>query len=90
MDLLRWTDVKIDPATIPDVVIASEHGKRNARKRWAKHNPTVSNCRCKRCTARRAKIEQISKNIRRMEEHERRMEEQKRRMEEQKRRLEER
>jgi hypothetical protein len=63
MDLLRWTDVKIDPATIPDVVIASEHGKRNARKRksytggllWAKHNPDVSYCRCKRCTARRAK-----------------------------------
>lgn len=57
-----WTD-KIDPATIPDAVIASEHGKRNARKRksytggavWAKHNPEVANCRCARCNARRAK-----------------------------------
>ena len=61
-DKLPWTD-QIDPATIPDQVIASEHGKRNARKRqsytggdvWAKHNPTVKNCRCKRCNARRAK-----------------------------------
>jgi hypothetical protein len=62
-DRLRpWTD-KIDPATIPDAVIASENARRNARKRqsytggavWAKHNGKVTNCRCKRCNARRAK-----------------------------------
>ena len=57
-----WTD-DIDPATIPDAVIISENGRRNARKRktytggvvWAKHNPEVNNCRCQRCNARRAK-----------------------------------
>lgn len=58
----KWTD-NVDPATIPDAVIASEHGKRNARKRqsytggavWAKHNSKAKNCRCNRCNARRAK-----------------------------------
>ena len=62
MKLRPWTD-QIDPATIPDAVIASENAKRNARKRrsytggavWAAHNPNVSNCRCKRCNARRKK-----------------------------------
>lgn len=57
-----WSD-KIDPASIPDDVITSENGRRNARKRrsysggvaWAEHNPNVKNCRCKRCGARRAK-----------------------------------
>jgi hypothetical protein len=60
--LKRWSD-KIDPATIPDEVIASENARRNARKRksysggvvWAKHNPQAKNCRCKRCIARRTK-----------------------------------
>lgn len=60
--LKRWND-KIDPATIPDDVIVSENARRNARKRasytgglvWAKHNPNVKNCRCKRCIAKRAK-----------------------------------
>lgn len=59
----KWTD-SIDPATIPDAVITSENARRNARKRksytcgleWAKHNPNVANCRCKRCNARRASL----------------------------------
>lgn len=59
---MKWTD-RIDPATIPDDVIASENARRNARKRqsytggleWAKHNAAVKNCRCKRCNARRAR-----------------------------------
>ncbi len=58
-----WRD-DIDPSTIPDDVIASEHGRRNALKRhsytggveWKKHNPTTSRCRCGKCIARRAKI----------------------------------
>jgi hypothetical protein len=60
--LQPWTD-SIDPATIPDKVIVSENARRNARKRhsytggdvWAKHNAKVTNCRCRRCNARRAK-----------------------------------
>jgi hypothetical protein len=59
---MKWND-RIDPATIPDSVIASEHGRRNARKRksytgglvWAAHNPNVNNCRCGRCNSRRAR-----------------------------------
>lgn len=60
---MLWND-EIDPATIPDAVIASENGRRNARKRhsytggveWARHNPDVNNCRCRHCSAaRRAK-----------------------------------
>jgi hypothetical protein len=55
-----WTD-NIDPASIPDHIVASEAGKRNARKRksytggvyWAEHNPDVGNCRCVSCTRRR-------------------------------------
>lgn len=62
MKLRPWTD-RIDPATIPDQVIVSEHARRNARKRhsytggivWAKHNPNVKNCRCANCIARRAR-----------------------------------
>ena len=60
--LQPWS-ANIDPATIPDEVIVSENARRNARKRksytggveWAKHNPNVSNCRCRRCNKRRAK-----------------------------------
>lgn len=63
--LVPWTD-DIDPATIPDAVIVRENARRNARKRrtytggatWAKHNPQVAYCRCKRCNARRAKEQQ--------------------------------
>lgn len=56
----QWHD-GIDPASIPDEVIASEHGKRNARKRssytggvyWKEHNPKTPRCRCRRCMAAR-------------------------------------
>lgn len=62
LSLRSWTD-DINPATIPDAVIASENARRNARKRksytggieWARHNPKVKNCRCKRCNERRAR-----------------------------------
>ncbi len=55
-----WHD-DIDPASIPDEVIASENGRRNARKRssytgglyWAHHNPDTPRCRCRRCMATR-------------------------------------
>jgi hypothetical protein len=55
--------VRCDPATIPDHVLASERGRRNAIKRksysgglvWANHNPHLNNCRCIHCNARRAR-----------------------------------
>ena len=58
--LRQWTD-DIDPASIPDEVIMSERGKRNARKRetytggiyWVNHNPDVNNCRCHKCMTKR-------------------------------------
>ncbi len=58
----RWSE-DIDPTTIPDEVIASEHGRRNALKRhsytggvfWKKHNPGTTRCRCRRCMERREK-----------------------------------
>jgi len=60
--LRPWSD-NIDPATIPDEVLATERGKRNAAKRktrsgglvWGKHNPKVTNCRCQRCIDKRAR-----------------------------------
>jgi hypothetical protein len=53
----------IDPATIPDEVIKTERGRRNAAKRktysggvyWAEHNPDVPGCRCVACIRRRKK-----------------------------------
>jgi hypothetical protein len=58
----QWHD-DIDPASIPDEVIASENGRRNARKRetytggiyWKRHNPDTSRCRCHRCMDKRKK-----------------------------------
>lgn len=58
----RWSD-DIDPSTIPDDVLASEHGRRNALKRttytggvfWKKHNPDTSRCRCRACMKKRSK-----------------------------------
>jgi hypothetical protein len=60
--LRPWTD-DIDPSTIPDEVIMSERGRRNASKRtsytggkyWVKHNPNVPGCRCRKCYAKREK-----------------------------------
>ena len=55
--LVPWNE-RIDPATIPDDVLASERGKRNAAKRqnvsgggvWAKHRADAAKgCRCARC-----------------------------------------
>jgi hypothetical protein len=61
-ELKRWTD-DIDPATIPDEVLMTESGRRNALKRksytvgipWAKHNSKVPGCRCKKCCSKREK-----------------------------------
>ena len=58
----RWSH-DIDPATIPDDVLASERGRRNNSKIqnragggvWSKHNPEVSYCRCVKCNERREK-----------------------------------
>src|SRR5215471_21481715 len=56
--LKPWTP-DIDPATIPDEVLKSERGRRNAGRRqsytggvvWARHNPRLENsgCRCQKC-----------------------------------------
>ena len=56
-----WTPELL--ATIPDDLLLSEAQRRRARKRqsytggvvWAKHNPKVQGCRCKRCIAKREK-----------------------------------
>jgi hypothetical protein len=58
----KWT-ADIDPASIPDDVLKSEWGRRNARKRnsysggvyWKSHNPDTPRCRCKACMSRRRK-----------------------------------
>jgi hypothetical protein len=59
-NLLPWHD-GIDPATIPDEILKTERGRRNALKRhsykggvyWKQHNPAVAYCRCKACMRRR-------------------------------------
>ena len=56
-----WND-DIDPATIPDDILKSERGRRNALKResytggvfWKKHNPNTTRCRCRKCMKKRA------------------------------------
>jgi len=58
--LKQWTD-DIDPHSIPDHVVASENGRRNALKRtnytggvyWKKHKPDYPRCRCVRCMKKR-------------------------------------
>lgn len=58
----EWSD-DIDPSSIPDDVLKTERGRRNAAKRtrytggiyWRAHNPDTPRCRCRRCMARRKK-----------------------------------
>jgi hypothetical protein len=60
--LKPWTE-DIDPDTIPEHILVSQWGKRNARRRqsytggvyWKKHNPNTPRCRCKRCMGKREK-----------------------------------
>ncbi len=66
--LKRWTS-DIDPATIPDQVLMSERGRRNALKVkhrpgsvvWAKHSTKIAGCRCQRCIDKRTRAQKRKK-----------------------------
>lgn len=57
----RWSP-NWDLSTVPDVLIASEAGRRNNLKRqkrsggvvWSIHRANYPRCRCAKCTERRA------------------------------------
>lgn len=57
----RWSP-NWDLSTVPDVLIASEAGRRNNAKRvnrsggvvWGNHRPNYPRCRCEKCIEKRA------------------------------------
>jgi hypothetical protein len=60
---MRTWSADFDISSVPDDVLFSEAGRRNALKRksytggvvWARHNPAVAGCRCAKCIRRRAR-----------------------------------